>query len=128
MFDTLSDRLERLSSSLRSRGRLSEADVDSALSEVRTALLEADVEVGVVRAFTAAVKERLTGEVLSAALSPGQQVIKAVHEQLVEVLGGTTLKVTYASAPPTVVLLAGLQGAGKTTTAAKLAQIGSAHV
>ena len=122
MFDTLSDRLERLSSSLRSRGRLSEADVDSALSEVRTALLEADVEVGVVRAFTAAVKERLTGEVLSAALSPGQQVIKAVHEQLVEVLGGATLKVTYASAPPTVVLLAGLQGAGKTTTAAKLAR------
>ena len=91
MFDTLSDRLERLSSSLRSRGRLSEADVDSALSEVRTALLEADVEVGVVRAFTAAVKERLTGEVLSAALSPGQQVIKAVHEQLVEVLGGIAL-------------------------------------
>ena len=117
MFDTLSDRLERLGSSLRSRGRLSEADVDSALSEVRTALLEADVEVGVVRAFTAAVKERLTGEVLSAALSPGQQVIKAVHEQLVEVLGGATLKVTYASAPPTVVLLAGLQG-----------EIGRAHV
>ncbi|MBU6233341.1 MAG: signal recognition particle protein [Acidobacteria bacterium] len=122
MFDSLSDRLERLSSSLRSRGRLSEADVDDALSEVRTALLEADVEVSVVRAFTAAVKERLTGEVLSTALSPGQQVIKAVHEQLVEVLGGSTLKVTYASAPPTVVLLAGLQGAGKTTTAAKLAR------
>lgn len=122
MFDNLSERLERLSSSLRSRGRLSEADLDEALSDVRTALLEADVEIGVVRAFTAAVKERLTGEVLSASLSPGQQVIKAVHEQLVEVLGGSTLKVTYASAPPTVVLLAGLQGAGKTTTAAKLAR------
>jgi signal recognition particle subunit SRP54 len=121
MFDALSERLDRLSASLRSRGRLSDADIDDALGEVRSALLEADVELGVVRAFLDAVRERLSGEALSQSLTPGQQVIKAVQEQLVEVLGATPLKVTYASRPPTVVLLAGLQGAGKTTTAAKLA-------
>ncbi len=121
MFDALNERLERLSSSLRSKGRLSDADLDEALSDVRSALLEADVELGVVRAFLDAVRERLSGEALSQSLSPGQQVIKAVNEQLIVVLGGTPLKVTYASRPPTVVLLAGLQGAGKTTTAAKLA-------
>jgi signal recognition particle subunit SRP54 len=121
MFDALSERLERLSASLRSRGRLSDADIDDALEQVRTALLEADVELGVVGAFLDAVRERLQGEALSQSLSPGQQVIKAVHEQLVEVLGSSALKVTYASRPPTVILLAGLQGAGKTTTAAKLA-------
>jgi signal recognition particle subunit SRP54 len=121
MFDALSERFERLSTSLRSRGRLTDADLDEALADVRSALLEADVELGVVRAFLDAVRERLSGEALSQSLSPGQQVIKAVHEQLIEVLGGTPLKVTYASKPPTVVLLAGLQGAGKTTAAAKLA-------
>jgi len=121
MFDALSERLERLSTSLRSRGRLSDADLDEALGDVRAALLEADVELGVVRAFLDAVRERLSGEALNQSLSPGQQVIKAVHEQLVEVLGATPLKVNYASKPPTVVLLAGLQGAGKTTAAAKLA-------
>ena len=121
MFDALSDRLERLGSSLRSKGRLTDADLDEALLEVRSALLEADVELGVVKAFLDAVRERLSGTSLSQSLSPGQQVIKAVHEQLIEVLGGAPLKVTYASKPPTVILLAGLQGAGKTTTAAKLA-------
>jgi signal recognition particle subunit SRP54 len=121
MFDALSDRLERLSASLRSRGRLSDADLDAALADVRSALLEADVELGVVRAFLDAVRERLGGEVLTQSLTPGQQVIKAVHEQLIEVLGASPLKITYASRPPTVVLLAGLQGAGKTTAAAKLA-------
>jgi signal recognition particle subunit SRP54 len=121
MFDALSERLDRLGSTLRSRGRLSEADLDEALGEVRSALLEADVELGVVRAFLDAVRVRIGGEALSQSLTPGQQVIKAVQEQLVEVLGGAPLKVTYASKPPTVVLLAGLQGAGKTTAAAKLA-------
>ncbi|MFY9782476.1 MAG: signal recognition particle receptor subunit alpha, partial [Acidimicrobiales bacterium] len=121
MFDALSERFERLSTSLRSRGRLSDADLDEALADARSALLEADVELGVVRAFLDAVRERLSGEALSQSLSPGQQVIKAVHEQLIEVLGATPLKVTYASKPPTVVLLAGLQGSGKTTAAAKLA-------
>ncbi len=122
MFDALSERLERISSTLRSKGRLSDADLDAALGEVRTALLDADVELNVVRGFLEAVRERLSGDVLSRALSPGQQVIKAVHEQLIEVLGGSAMKITYASRPPTVVLLAGLQGAGKTTAAAKLAQ------
>jgi signal recognition particle subunit SRP54 len=121
MFDALGERLERLSASLRTRGRLSEADLDEALGDVREALLEADVELGVVRAFLDAVRQRLSGEVLTQSLSPGQQVIKAVHEVLVEVLGATPLKINYAAKPPTVVLLAGLQGAGKTTAAAKLA-------
>lgn len=122
MFDALTERLERLGASLRSRGRLSDADLDDALGEVRAALLEADVELGVVRAFLDAVRSRLEGQELRQSLTPGQQVIKAVHDQLVEVLGAQPLKVTYASRPPTVVLLAGLQGAGKTTTAAKLAR------
>ena len=121
MFDALTERLERLGTSLRSRGRLSEGDLDVALGEVRAALLEADVELGVVRAFLDALRSRLDGAVLNQSLTPGQQVIKAVHEQLIEVLGGSALKITYASRPPTIVLLAGLQGAGKTTTAAKLA-------
>ena len=122
MFDALSDRLDRIASKLRGRGRLSDADLDEALQEIRTALLEADVELGVVRGFLDGVRSRLSGAELSKALSPGQQVIKAVNEQLVDALGGETLSITYASRPPTVVLLAGLQGAGKTTTAAKLAR------
>ncbi len=121
MFDALSERLERITGRLRSRGRLSDADLDAALREIRTALLEADVEVGVARRFVAAIRERCSGEALSRSLTPGQQVVKAVHEQLVATLGGETLRVTYAPRPPTVVLLAGLQGSGKTTTAAKLA-------
>src|ERR1700728_1944288 len=122
MFDALSDRLERIAGRLRGRGRLSEADLDEALGDISTALLEADVEQGVVRGFTEAVRARCVGEALSKSLTPGQQVIKAVHEELVRVLGGEALKLTYASRPPTVVLLAGLQGSGKTTPAAKLAQ------
>jgi signal recognition particle subunit SRP54 len=122
MFDALSDRLERIAGRLRSRGRLSDADLDEALGEIRTALLEADVELGVVRGFVAAVRERCSGQALSQSLTPGQQVIKAVNEELVRILGGEALKLTYASRPPTVVLLAGLQGSGKTTTAAKLAR------
>ena len=122
MFDALSERLERVGAGLRGRGRLSDADLDEALAEVRVALLEADVELSVARAFLDAVRERVAGAALSASLAPGQQVIKAVHEQLVEVLGGESLRVTYASRPPTVILLAGLQGAGKTTAAAKLAR------
>jgi len=122
MFDALSERLEHVAGRLRSRGRISPADLDEALGEIRTALLEADVELGVTRHFVEAVRERCSGEVLSKSLSPGQQVIKAVHEQLIEALGGEALRLTYASRPPTVVLLAGLQGSGKTTAAAKLAQ------
>ncbi|HMD46233.1 MAG TPA: signal recognition particle protein [Acidimicrobiales bacterium] len=122
MFDALSNRLEQIAGRLRGRGRLSDADLDQALREIRTALLEADVEVGVVRRFVDAVRQRCSGEALSKSLTPGQQVIKAVHEELIAILGGETLHLTYASRPPTVVLLAGLQGSGKTTTAAKLAR------
>ena len=122
MFESLSDRFEGILSRLRGRGRLSEADVDEVLREIRTALLEADVEIGVVRGFTEAVRARCVGLELSQALSPGQQVIKIVNEELVAILGGETLRITYASRPPTVILLAGLQGSGKTTTSAKLAR------
>src|SRR4051812_39229312 len=120
MFDSLSDRFDAIFTRLRGRGRLSEADVDEVLREIRVALLEADVNFVVVRKFVARVRERTVGVDLSQSLSPAQQVIKIVNEELVEVLGGETLKITYASKPPTVVLLAGLQGSGKTTAAAKL--------
>ena len=122
MFDALSERLERVAGRLRSRGRITPADLDEALGEIRTALLDADVELGVARHFVEAVRERCSGEALARSLTPGQQVIKAVHEQLIDALGGEALRLTYASRPPTVVLLAGLQGSGKTTAAAKLAQ------
>ncbi len=122
MFESLTDRFEGILSRLRSRGRLTDADVDEVLREIRTALLEADVEISVVRGFTDAVRARCVGLELSQALSPGQQVIKIVNEELVSILGGETLKLTYAGRPPTVVLLAGLQGSGKTTASAKLAR------
>ncbi len=123
MFETLTDRFEGILTRLRGRGRLTDADVEEVLREIRTALLEADVEIGVVRTFTGAVRERCVGLELSKNLSPGQQVIKIVNEELIGILGGETLKITYAGRPPTVVLLAGLQGSGKTTTAAKLAAL-----
>ena len=121
MFDALSDRLERIGSRLKSRGRISAADLAESLAEIRSALLEADVELGVARAFCDNVAARCSIEALNKSLTPGQQVVKAVHEELVQVLGGEPLKITYASRPPTIILLAGLQGAGKTTTAGKLA-------
>src|SRR4051794_36291741 len=120
MFDSLSNRFDAIFTRLRGRGRLSEDDVDEILREIRLALLEADVNFVVVRGFVARIKEACVGVDLSQSLSPAQQVIKIVNEELVEVLGGETLKITYASKPPTVVLLAGLQGSGKTTAAAKL--------
>ena len=122
MFESLTDRFDGIFTRLRSRGRLSPADVDEVLREIRTALLEADVEIGVVRTFTTAVRDRCVGLELSQSLSPGQQVIKIVNEELVAILGGETLQIRYASRPPTVILLAGLQGSGKTTASAKLAR------
>ena len=122
MFSSLSDRFDAIFSRLRSRGRLSDADVDEVLKEIRLALLQADVNLRVVRTFVARIKEKATGAELSQSLTPGQQVIKIVHDELVTILGGEALKITYASRPPTVVLLAGLQGSGKTTAAAKLAR------
>ena len=121
MFDALSGRLGGILKGLRNRGRLTEQDVDEVLAEVRTALLEADVHLDVVGAVVAEIRAAAIGATASKALNPGQQVIKAVHESLVGMLGGETLAITYASQPPTVVLMAGLQGSGKTTSAAKLA-------
>lgn len=121
MFANLSDRLASTFKGLRGKGRLSEADVDATVREIRTALLEADVALPVVREFCAAVKERALGVEVSGALNPAQQVIKIVHEELVTVLGGETRTLHQAKNPPTVILLAGLQGAGKTTLAGKLA-------
>ena len=122
MFQSLSDRFDAIFTRLRGRGRLSEADVDEVLREIRLALLQADVNIRVVRTFVSRVRERTVGADLSQSLSPAQQVIKIVHDELVAILGGEPLKITYAPRPPTVVLLAGLQGSGKTTAAAKLAR------
>src|SRR5438270_2901515 len=120
MFDTLSDRLETVFKSLRGKGRLSEADIDATAREIRIALLEADVALPVVREFIAALKERARGAEVSQALNPAQQVIKIVNEELVGILGGEARPLFLAKTPPTVVMLAGLQGAGKTTLAGKL--------
>jgi signal recognition particle subunit SRP54 len=122
VFDTLSDRLDKVFTSLRGKGRLSEADIDATAREIRVALLEADVALPVVKAFIAAVKERAAGEEVSKALNPAQQVVKIVNEELVQILGGETRLLRLAKTPPTVVLLCGLQGAGKTTLAGKLAK------
>jgi len=120
MFDSLSDRFDAIFTRLRGRGRLSDDDVDEVLREIRLALLQADVNLQVVRDFVSRVRDRTIGAELSKSLSPAQQVIKIVHDELVTVLGGEPLRITYAPRPPTVVLLAGLQGSGKTTAAGKL--------
>jgi signal recognition particle subunit SRP54 len=122
MFDTLSDRLDKVFTSLRGKGRLSDADIDATAREIRIALLEADVALPVVKTFIAAVKERARGAEVSQALNPAQQVIKIVNEELVAILGGDTRHLRFAKSPPTVIMLAGLQGAGKTTLAGKLAR------
>jgi signal recognition particle subunit SRP54 len=122
MFDSLSDRFEAIFKRMRGRGRMGEAEVDEVLREIRLALLEADVNFKVVRELVGRIREQCVGADLSASLSPAQQVVKIVHQELINVLGGQTLKITYASRPPTVVMLAGLQGSGKTTTAGKLAR------
>ena len=121
MFDTLSDRLSSVFSGLRGKGRLSQSDIDATAREIRVALLEADVALPVVRTFIAAVKGRASEAELSQALNPAQQVIKIVGEELIAILGGETRRLRLAKNPPTVIMLAGLQGAGKTTLAGKLA-------
>jgi signal recognition particle subunit SRP54 len=121
VFETLSDRLTQVFSSLRGRGRLSAADIDATCREIRIALLEADVALPVAREFIARVKERASSAEVSGALNPTQQVIKIVHEELVTILGGEARRLSFAKVPPTVIMLAGLQGSGKTTLAAKLA-------
>lgn len=121
MFDTLSNQFEGIFKRLRGLGTLRESDVDEVLREIRLALLEADVNLHVVRGFQDRVRQRCVGEEVHKALNPVQQVIKFVHEELVATLGGETLEIVHPAKPPTVVLLAGLQGSGKTTNAAKLA-------
>ncbi|MHA6509932.1 signal recognition particle protein [Tessaracoccus sp. Y1736] len=122
MFDTLQDRLSSVFKGLRSKGRLTEADIDATMREIRIALLEADVNLGVVKEFVAAVKTRSLEAELSKALNPSQQIIKFVNEELVSILGGEARALRFAKRPPTVIMLAGLQGAGKTTLAGKLAR------
>ncbi|MCC2335317.1 signal recognition particle protein [Cellulomonas wangsupingiae] len=121
MFATLSDRLTSTFKNLRAKGRLSEADIDATIREIRRALLDADVAVPVVRQFTGAVRERALSAEVSGALNPAQQVVKIVNDELVAILGGQTRNLAFAKQPPTVIMLAGLQGAGKTTLAGKLA-------
>ncbi len=123
MFENLTARLQATFRRLRSKGKLGEHDVDEALREVRIALLEADVNFKVVRDFIAKVRERACGQEVAASLTPGQHVIKIVSSELVELMGGSESKIQYSPKPPTVVMLVGLQGSGKTTTAAKLANL-----
>ncbi|WP_030436097.1 signal recognition particle protein [Actinoplanes subtropicus] len=122
MFDTLSDRLSGIFTKLRGKGRLTDADIDATAREIRLALLEADVALPVVKSFVFNVKERARGAEVSQALNPAQQIIKIVHEELINVLGGEGRRLRFAKTPPTVIMLAGLQGAGKTTLAGKLAR------
>ncbi len=122
MFESLSDRLTGALSGLRGKGRLTDADIDATAREIRLALLEADVSLAVVRAFITRVKDRAKGAEVSGALNPAQQVVKIVNDELVGILGGETRQLAYAKTPPTVVMLAGLQGSGKTTLAGKLAK------
>ena len=121
MFESLSDRLTGALQGLRGKGRLTDADIDATTREIRLALLEADVSLPVVRAFVGRIKERAKGAEVSGALNPAQQVVKIVNEELVSILGGQTRQLAFAKTPPTVVMLAGLQGSGKTTLAGKLA-------
>ncbi len=122
MFDALAEKLQATLSDVRQRGSLTEADVSAAMREIRLALLEADVNFKVVRQFTGRVKERALGADVLGQLNPGQQVVKIVHEELAELMGGSAAGLTFAPRPPTVVLMAGLQGSGKTTATAKLAR------
>ncbi|HHW98622.1 MAG TPA: adenylyl-sulfate kinase, partial [Firmicutes bacterium] len=120
-FSGLAEKLQATFKRLRGKGKLTEKDVTDALREVRLALLEADVNHRVVRDFVAAIKERAIGTEVMESITPGQQMIKIVHEEMIELLGGTAGRLQMASKPPTIIMLVGLQGAGKTTTAGKLA-------
>jgi len=123
VFEQLSDRLTNTFERLRGRPRVTEADLDEALRDVRVALLEADVNLRVVRQLIATVRERAMGERVLESITGAQQVVKIVHDAIVEMLGGAAIPLARADRPPTVIVLAGLQGSGKTTTAAKLANL-----
>src|SRR6266542_2155303 len=122
MFENLSDKLQRIFKNLRGEGRLSAENMDSALREIRVALLEADVNFKVVKQLLENIKEKAQGEEVLNALSPSQQVVKIVHEELIKILGSHESKLRFANQPPSVFLIVGLQGSGKTTTAGKLAR------
>jgi signal recognition particle subunit SRP54 len=121
MFDTLSDKLQGALGDLRGRGVLTEEDLSRAMREIRLALLEADVNFKVVKEFVTRVRERATGAAVTKSLKPGEEVVRIVHEELTELMGSGGSKLAFSGRPPTVILLAGLQGSGKTTAAAKLA-------
>lgn len=121
LFDNLSEKLQKTVNKLRSKGRVTEKDVKEMMREIRLALLEADVNYKVVREFTSRISERAVGQDVMESLTPGQQVIKIIHGELINLLGGETSRITYGSTPPSVYMLIGLQGAGKTTFAGKLA-------
>jgi signal recognition particle subunit SRP54 len=123
MFENLSARLQGIFKSLRNRGKLTEKEVDLALREIRTALLEADVNFKVAKAFVDRVRKRAVGEEVLMSLTPAQQVIKIVHEELTDLMGGQSSKIAFSSKPPTILMLVGLQGSGKTTSCAKLASL-----
>jgi signal recognition particle subunit SRP54 len=122
MFETLSEKLQRVFKNLRGEGRLTEEHLDEALKEIRMALLEADVNFKVVKQFTDTVKAKAVGEEVMQSLSPGQQVVKIVRDELIEMLGGTNVRLNFAPQPPSVIMLVGLQGSGKTTSSGKLAK------
>jgi signal recognition particle subunit SRP54 len=122
VFDALSEKLQETLADVRAHGTLTEADIDKAMREIRLALLEADVNFKVVKRFTATVKERCLGAEVLGQLNPGQQVVKIVHEELAALMGGASMGLTFSPRPPTVVVMAGLQGSGKTTATAKLAR------
>lgn len=122
MFDTLTDRFDGILGRLKGKGRLSNDDVAEAMREIRLALLEADVHFNVVKQFVEATQVRCLDAEVTQSLTPGQQVVKIVNEELTTILGGESFQLSYAQKPPTVVLMAGLQGSGKTTSSAKLAR------
>ncbi len=123
MFDSLSKRLSETFRSLRGKGRLSAADIDETLRDIRKSLLEADVALDVVKTFIGNIRERALGDEVSKALNPAQQVVQIVNSELIKILGGETRRLQFSKAPPTIIMLAGLQGSGKTTFAAKLANL-----
>ena len=122
MFGNLSDRLAQTFKNLRTKGKLTPADIDTTLREIRRALLEADVALEVVKTFVASVRERALGDEVNKALNPAQQIVQIVNEELISILGGDARRIQFAKNPPTVIMLAGLQGSGKTTLAGKLAK------
>src|ERR671937_921641 len=122
MFDSLSEKLQGTLQGVRQRGALTEEDITRAMREIRLALLEADVNFKVVKQFTASVKERALGIEVQKQLNPGQQVVKIVNEELTGLMGGQSTGLSFSPRPPTVILMAGLQGSGKTTATAKLAR------